>query len=502
MKRRISVILLLALLLSSLSACAKSPEETDKPGAESPSAPSSETPSAEEAEAEAPKYPYYEGRDLGGKDFHFINAPAAYWDMFTSMTAEEITGEVINDEIFERNARISDKLNCSLSEEGFTISSGDFWNELSPLMQAGDDKYDILCLPYRYTATSVTGGYILNLDELDSLHLDESYWNRTILDATSLNHRHYIASSAAHFMSVDGMWCLYFNETLMTNMQLAYPYDLVREGKWTLDKLAEYMKAGMSLNGDEAYTPPYEGRAQWNSSGSSVYGFTSYTSVFQKLLYGMQAHMIDKDDEDKMVFAASSEHFITCATKLAEIFSVPGQYLDANDDDGFSYNLNIFPSGRALFLGGELKDAQVFRDMDNEFGVVPLPKYDEGQDQYYTTLDYQMMTFAIPYTQKSPEDAALLLDALSFETHTAILDLFLGNRIEQKGLRNADSIEMLHVIYDGLGIDLGEAFDLFGTLSSDIKNNIPQGKTEFSSLIEKNKKPIVKQMEKLQENFQ
>ena len=502
MKRRISVILLCALLLSVFSSCAKSPDEGNKPSGESPASLTAETPTAEEGDADQPKYAYYDGHDFGGKDFHFINAPAAYWDMFTSMTADEITGEVINDEIFERNARISDKLNCSLSEEGFTISSGDYWDELSPLMQAGDDKYDILCLPYRYTATSVTGGYILNLDELKNLHLDENYWNQTILDATSLNHRHYIASSAAHFMSVDGMWCLYFNETLMTNLQLTYPYDLVREGKWTLDRLKEYIQAGMNLNGDAVFAPPYEGRAQWNANGASVYGFTSYTSVFQKLLYGMEAHMIDKDDEDKMVFAASSEHFINCATKLAEIFSVAGQYLDANEDDGFSYNLNIFPSGRALFMGGELKDAQVFRDMDNEFGVLPLPKWDENQDQYFTTLDYQMMTFAIPYTQKAPEDAALLLDALSFETHTTILDLFLGNRIEQKGLRNADSIEMLHIIYDGLGIDLGEAFDLFGTLASDIKKNIPQGITEFASLIEKNKKPIVKQMQKLQESFE
>ena len=263
-----------------------------------------------------------------------------------------------------------------------------------------------------------------------------------------------------------------------------------------------YVEAGMNLNGDAAFAPCYDGRAQWSASGSSVVGFTSYTSVFQKLLYGMEAHMIDKDDDDKMVFAADNEHFIDCATKLTEIFSVPGQYLNANDDDGFSYNLNIFPSARAFFLGGELKDAQVFREMEDEFGVLPLPKYDESQSRYFTTLDFQMMTFAIPYTQSAPEDAALLLDAMSFETNEKILDVFLGNRIEQKGLRNEDSIEMLHIVYDGLGIDLGEAFDLFGTLSSTIKDNIPQGISDFASLIERNKKPIVKQMNKLQEKFE
>ena len=501
MKHSVPWILVCALLLPLMAGCSSRPADPGEASQTQTAVPSTPDASQTASEEEARDYPYYAGHDFGGKNFHFLNAPRAYWDMFTSVTADEMNGEVINDAVFERNSRISEKLNCSLSEEGFRISSGEYWDELSPLMLAGDPKYDVFCLPYRYTAASVTGGYILNLDELASLHLDESWWNQTILDATSLNRRHYIASSAAHFMSVDGMWCLYFNQSLMNNLQLELPYDTVREGKWTLDRLAEYMKAGANLNGDSAFTPPYDGRAQWNSGGSSVYGFTSYTSVFQKLLYGMEAHMVDKDDEDKMEFAASSEHFIDCCTRLAELFSVPGQYLDANDDDGFSYNLNIFPSGRALFLGGELKDAQVFREMEDEFGVVPLPKFNESQSRYFTTLDFQMMTFAIPYTQAAPEDAALLLDAMSFESDTKILDLFLGSRIEQKGLRNENSVEMLHIIYEGLGIDLGEAFDLFGTVSTDIKNNIPQGITEFASLIERNKKPIVKQMNKLQDSF-
>ena len=501
MKKHLSLILLCALLLPALAACSEKTQDPEKP-ADTPSAPTSAEAAAAENDTEARAYPYYEGHDFEGRDFHFINAPRLYWDMFTSVAPEEMNGEVINDAVFERNSKIGEKFNCSLSEEGYAIASGEYWDELSPLMMAGDPKYDVLCLPYRYTATSVTAGYLLNLDSLASLHLDEGWWNQTLLSATSLNHRHYIASSAAHFMNVDGMWCLYFNQAMMKNLGLDLPYDLVREGKWTLDRLAEYVEAGMNLNGDAAFAPCYDGRAQWSASGSSVVGFTSYTSVFQKLLYGMEAHMIDKDDDDKMVFAADNEHFIDCATKLTEIFSVPGQYLNANDDDGFSYNLNIFPSARAFFLGGELKDAQVFREMEDEFGVLPLPKYNESQSRYFTTLDFQMMTFAIPYTQSAPEDAALLLDAMSFETNEKILDVFLGNRIEQKGLRNEDSIEMLHIVYDGLGIDLGEAFDLFGTLSQSIKDNIPQGISDFASLIERNKKPIVKQMNKLQEKFE
>ena len=89
MKKHTALILLCALLLPAFAACSEKPDSKEKP-AETQAAPSAAEAAAED-ESEARAYPYYAGHDFQGKKFHFINAPRAYWDMFTTVAAEETT---------------------------------------------------------------------------------------------------------------------------------------------------------------------------------------------------------------------------------------------------------------------------------------------------------------------------------------------------------------------------------------------------------------------------
>ena len=92
MKKHIALILLCALLLPALAACSEKPDGKEKP-AETQASPSAAEAAAED-EPEARAYPYYEGHDFEGRDFHFINAPRLYWDMFTSVAPERAAGLV------------------------------------------------------------------------------------------------------------------------------------------------------------------------------------------------------------------------------------------------------------------------------------------------------------------------------------------------------------------------------------------------------------------------
>ena len=69
-------------------------------------------------------------------------------------------------------------------------------------------------------------------------------------------------------MAFDSMWCLFFNENMAENHQLDMPYDLVREGKWTIDEATKYAKAVANLNGDESW--------KWSKDGKCVYGISSH----------------------------------------------------------------------------------------------------------------------------------------------------------------------------------------------------------------------------------
>lgn len=49
----------------------------------------------------------------------------------------------------------------------------------------------------------------------------------------------YFAVSDLSLTAFDLTWCLMFNEMKMEELNMDKPYDLVRNGKWTLDKFHE-----------------------------------------------------------------------------------------------------------------------------------------------------------------------------------------------------------------------------------------------------------------------
>ena len=213
---------------------------------------SSDDPSATSS-APSEEYPYYNGKDLGGKTIKVLNIAKKQWDMICYIQPDEIVGETVNDAIFNRNAYVKSKLNFELEEEN-EASIDNMSNRLQQMVMSDDGEYSAVYMPSYLMASGLTEGYYQCLDNLKNLHLSESWWDQPVLRDTSIGGKHYLASSSAHLMGYDGLWCIYFNEDMTKNLGLEYPYELVRQGKWTLDKLSEYCAAAANLNSDDKFS--------------------------------------------------------------------------------------------------------------------------------------------------------------------------------------------------------------------------------------------------------
>ena len=65
---------------------------------------------------------------------------------------------------------------------------------------------------------------------------------------------------------------------MLADLGLETPYDLVRDGAWTIDKLHEYATAGANLNGDSSFA--------WDENGSAIYGLASYEDSLNAFITG------------------------------------------------------------------------------------------------------------------------------------------------------------------------------------------------------------------------
>ena len=212
--------------------------------------------------------------------------------------------------------------------------------------------------------------------------------------------------------------------------------------------------------------------------------FSAVSSCLENLLKG-NFTQIETTDMDEKEFKICLQ-----LNKLSEMLSTKaqGEHLTANDyGTGFHFEM-IFQRCRALMMGGELKAADSFRDMDNTYGIVPNPKFDEAQDRYYTAITVQVPVLTIPVTNSSTERTGIILDAMAYLSNKDITPVFFDVTMSQKRLRTEESIDMLHIIKDSLYFDVGIAYGWTSNLVYTIRDALDAGRPSNAvSTIEKMK---------------
>lgn len=426
----------------------------------------------------------YPDLDCGGADFTFLNT-STDWGFYTDIVLESMTGEILDDAIYTRNRAIEAEFNMNIKEVPVLVDSSA--QRLRTMVQAGDDIYDAAYIPGNSAipiGTLISDNLLYNLNELPGLNLDEKWWNQSVIKDSMIGSSKslYFAFCDINIMPLQCAFCVYINEDMIKNLGLDLPYRLVKEGKWTYDEFYKYMRAGAQLNGGA------EG-FKWELDGPAIYGYTSFSAGTLALITAAGERGITIDENGMPQFALENERFHNVCDKLGEMLNTKeqGEYLTANDmASGFHFEL-IFNNCRALMMGGELKAADSFRDMDNTYGIVPNPKFDELQDRYYTAITVQVPVLTVPITNSNLDRTGIILDAMAYLSNKDITPVFFDVTMSQKRLRTEESIDMLYIIKDSLYFDVGIAYGWTSTLIYNIRDSLDAGKgSNSASAIEKN----------------
>jgi hypothetical protein len=479
MKRSLSAIA--ALLLLSFVSCGQTSQDKTA---------NTDDSSSKSIDSISPADNYdYPDVDYEGAEYRILNFDQL-WNMFIHIDCPEQNGEILNDAVYTRNRKVEDMLNCKIIEKTFENNSTNTISRITDLAKntilAGDDTYDVMFLPVSENIELITGGYLIDLLTIPELKLNEEWWDKEVNSRLTIRDSLYCASGSINLMAYDSMWCLFFNENMMEKNKLDLPYDLVREGKWTIDRLAEYCKAVASLNGDENFT--------YRKDGKCVWGISSHTNAPQHFYFCANESSVEPDENGGLKFMYQSERFYNVIEKLASLLKgTEGYTLKANNTDfdadngGYVY---VFTTGRSLFMTGEIKAAQLMRGMDDNFGIVPFPKYDEAQENYVTDLVAQLFYFTIPVTNTNLSRTATITEVLTHESFTDVIPLYYKYTVEQKGLRNEDSIEMLDIMRKTRKVDIGVAFKWENSIRTILRDKLFSGDSNVASDIAANKSAI------------
>lgn len=279
----------------------------------------------------------------------------------------------------------------------------------------------------------------------------------------------------------------------MEDVGLDPPYDLARDGKWTIDRMREYGKTGASLNGDDSYLP-------FDEAGNCRYGYGTHSGLYDALIFGMGGRYVTVSGDD-VVFNADSDKMYSIYDKIAALASTDGISLRLPSSGNFQCR-DIFMAKRSMMCTETLGCVVNLRQMNDDYGILPVPKYDETQEEYISFVARWGTTLmVVPSTASDLERTGVILDALAYDSRQCLMEPYYKSYLTQKGARNEDSAEMLSIISRTRTI----APDLAYGWTSEIRaavEPITTGDSALASKIASKKDKCIAKIEKGLEKYQ
>ena len=422
--------------------------------------------------------------DFEGADVRILNMNEEdMWWTLTIACPESETGEVINDAVYTRNRMIEEKYNLNLTET--KVAAGSIVSTVTNSVKADSDDYDII-LPFSYNiSTLATQGMLYDLTKLQYIDFDNPWWGNSVKDF-SIDGKVYFAISDFLLSDKENVSILMYNKKIANDLSFLSDnelYELVNSGGWVWDKFIDMIKAASAdLNGNG--TNDLEDRY-----GLMTADYWAYPAMMS--VAGQQ--YVTKNSDDIPVFTANNEKFINVFGKVMDLMNdrnyVTRQYIEFDTSYDHVEWGTMFTGNKALFCNEVLSCVRLYKEMESDFTVVPMPKFDDAQEKYYS-YSVWATCIGMPVTVRDPDKIALALDALSSLSRQLVIPAYYEVAIAVKYFRDDMSFKMLDIILENQISDVLHLVYDWGGFDSTFKNSAAAGKTDIMSLIDSNESKI------------
>ncbi|MBO4797596.1 MAG: hypothetical protein J5494_02320 [Candidatus Methanomethylophilaceae archaeon] len=455
MKKQLLAACGLLIALAAVS-CGSEPaqEPSGTPASDGSGSSNEETPSQPVYDIPEPELPE---RDYGGAAFTFYAAEPEEKDetvLFYEkdfLVSEGLTAEPVNDAVFNRNLKVEQKFNLKVK-----VLETDA--KVDTLILSGDTTIDMVAGDSVWFGDNMSSGIFLNFMDLPYVNLTAEYWSPLCVEGTRLDDKIYMMPSDITMLPLASVGYLYFNKRILNENDLENPYDMVYNNTWTIDNfLAMVRKISQDLNGDGVM------------DAEDLYGYLPITGFrmgcYLQFFYGSGMKFTAEDEESGRVIAVDGDKAQELIDKLREVLEdhticLDNVYIRDKFGDELIFR-NMFLEGHALFTESNMAGMDQFREMEDDFGIVPNPKYDSSQESYFHRVSPHVSMFTIPATAQDLDKTGAVMEYMSWLSHYTVLPAYYEITVKQKRVRDEDAVAMLDIIRKTMVFEFGDVYDSY-----------------------------------------
>lgn len=428
------------------------------------------------------------------------------------VTAHENSPELLNDKVKQRNELVESKFNVKI-EEVTTTNDQQMVTLVRNAVMSNTADYDIV-MPYITDAATLAledSFYLIN--DMEYIDLENDCWDNNATKSLSINNKNYFVTGDISLLSLACTHAIVFNKDLISKNGMENPYDLVNEGKWTIDKLKEMARK---------VTADIDGTT--GMSHKDRYGFLINNNFVTSMYVGSGHNLTGKDandlpyisiiDEATTAFPIFEKIFelVNDTTATGQIDNTTGSYYTSAIADGSSVwdvATESVANDLALFRAMAIIDIIDLGEYDCNFGILPIPKYNEQQDNYHSLVSTIYATsVAIPVSAADPEMSSIVAQAMCEASTDTTKDAYVEVILKLRKIQDNESEAMLDKIFAERVYDLGIIYNWGGSTDAtksvgSFMNNIAfSGTQTFASTLESITDVVEADLQKTLETFE
>lgn len=392
--------------------------------------------------------------DFEGETVNLLcRSDAGIIDEFTS-ASEDST--VLNEAVFKRNATVADRLDIELNIITMNGAYGDantkFLTEVRGQAMSATSEYDIAALYASQGCLLVTENLFWDLYELPHIDLEKPWWTQSFIDEITYDGKLFSLIGDVTITAISRVGVTFFNkdlakEKLPSDLDL---YKIVDEGKWTVDKLYELSKdVYVDVNGNDVHDQ------------GDVFGYSIRTESMPMDLwvgaFDIKVTTRNADGIPELTFY--NDRTVTAFEKLNNLIYQNNGCIYGQD---LNTTVNTFVAGEVLFLTQGLLRAEKFIDMNDSYGILPMPKLDEEQAGYYTLPQNAHSMMVVLNNCFDEEAAGATLELLGAESYRTVRPAYYEMTMKGRYVNGEEDAEMFDLVAEGIQYNFGTLYSSKG----------------------------------------
>lgn len=411
----------------------------------------------------------------------------------------ESEGDVVTDALWQRNLAVQQRLDVTFEYIRSAASSGgEVTKAIRQTAAAGLNEWDIILTTNNTTVTAGLDNILLDLSALPHLDLSQPYWWLNAMDNVSLtgdSYRYLIGD----FMLLNYLrtGAFFYNKNLYESLY-RNPDELytdVLDGTWTCDRMLTLAQG--------AYT---DANGNGITDEEDIVGYaigSTYEEQMSQFAEGFDLQTYIRGEDGSITLDMGNEHIFDVSRRLYEIVH---QSCALIVEKNLAAAGTQFNEGNVLFLPGRFDRvvAAGFREMEDDYGILPYPKYDENQKDYVSLCHNSSASACVLNSQPTERYGIIgaTLEALGSETYRSVTDIFLETALKTKYSRDSASGQVIDIIVGSIRKDLVHEYSSYtANIFNTLVKNAPAAEGVYISAYTKTSTAAQASLDKTIENL-